>query len=215
MTAMAEQIPQALAATTGPGGLVPVAFLGRTSSERLQDPVASMRRQVRNATAWLPAGCQIVSYYWDVETGGLDLEDRGLGDPSQIAAAAGIARDGGLADLLAEAKSPAPAFAFVVGEDIERSARDMYSSLKLERELQNEGIPLFATDEPFSVEGINATTRPGPPRETRRRRMVPAPIERQSLGRAAGAFPGRVEPGQSPHRLPRGKTPPPQPDQSI
>ncbi len=25
-------IPQALAATTGPGGLVPVAFLGRTSS---------------------------------------------------------------------------------------------------------------------------------------------------------------------------------------
>jgi site-specific DNA recombinase len=158
MTAVAGQIPQALAATTGPGGLVPVAFLGRTSSERLQDPVASMRRQVRNATAWLPAGCQIVSYYWDVETGGLDLEDRGLGDPGQIAAAAGIARDGGLADLLAEAKSPAPAFAFVVCEDIERSARDMYSSLKLERELQNEGIPLFATDEPFSVEGINATT---------------------------------------------------------
>ncbi len=93
-----------------------------------------------------------------METGSLDLEDRGLGDPGQIAAAAGIARDGGLADLLAEAKSPVPAFAFVVCEDIERSARDMYSSLKLERELQNEGIPLFATDEPFSVEGINATT---------------------------------------------------------
>jgi site-specific DNA recombinase len=158
MTAVMGHIPQALAATTGPGGQVPVAFLGRTSSERLQDPVASLRRQVRNARAWLPAGCQIVAWYWDVESGGLDLDARGHGDTGPIAAAAGIARDGGLADLLAEAKSPNPAFAFVVCEDIERSARDMYSSLRLERELQNQGIPLFATDEPFNVEGINATT---------------------------------------------------------
>jgi hypothetical protein len=158
MTAVTGDIPQALAATTGPGGQVPVAFLGRTSSERLQDPVASLRRQVRNARAWLPAGCQIVAWYWDVESGGLDLDARGHGDTGPIAAAAGIARDGGLADLLAEAKSPTPAFAFVVCEDIERSARDMYSSLRLERELQNQGIPLFATDEPFNVEGINATT---------------------------------------------------------
>jgi DNA invertase Pin-like site-specific DNA recombinase len=158
MTAVTDDIPQALAATTGPGGQVPVAFLGRTSSERLQDPVASLRRQVRNARAWLPAGCQIVAWYWDVESGGLDLDARGHGDTGPIAHAAGIARDGGLADLLAEAKSPTPAFAFVVCEDIERSARDMFSSLRLERELQNQGIPLFATDEPFNVEGINATT---------------------------------------------------------
>ena len=158
MTAVIEDIPQALAATAGPRGQVPVAFLGRTSSERLQDPVASMRRQVRNAAAWLPAGCQIVAFYWDVESGGLDLESRGHGDPGQIAAAAGIPRDGGLADLLAEAKSPTPAFAFVVCEDIERSARDTFSSLKLERELADQGIPLFATDEPFNIEGINATT---------------------------------------------------------
>ena len=57
-----------------------------------------------------------------------------------------------------EAKSPTPDFAFVVCEDIERSARSMYNSLKLERELQDQGIPLFATDEPFNIEGINATT---------------------------------------------------------
>ncbi len=75
-----------------------------------------------------------------------------------MAAAAGIPRDGGIADLLHEAKSPAPDFAFVVCEDIERSARSMYNSLKLERELQDQGIPLFATDEPFNIEGINATT---------------------------------------------------------
>ena len=103
---------------------IPVAFLGRTSNERLQDPIASMRRQVRNSHAWLPAGCQIVAYYWDVESGGDDLEDRGHSDAWQAAAAAGIPRDGGIADLLNEAKSPVPDFAFVVCEDIERSARE-------------------------------------------------------------------------------------------
>ena len=151
-------IPQAQAATTGPRAPIPVAFLGRTSNERLQDPVASMRRQVRKSHAWLPAGCQIVAYYWDVESGGNDLEDRGHSDAWQAAATAGIPRDGGIADLLNQAKSPVPDFAFVVCENIERSARDTYNSLKLERELQDQGIPLFATDEPFSVEGINATT---------------------------------------------------------
>ena len=158
MSAVLEDIPQALAATAGPRGLIPVAFEGRTSSERLQDPVASMRRQVRNARAWLPAGCQIVAYYWDVESGGKDLDQRGHSDAWQVAAAAGIPRDGGIADLLAEAKAPVPKFAFVVCEDIERSARDTFSSLKLERALSDQGIPLFATDEPFNVAGINATT---------------------------------------------------------
>ena len=38
MTATAADIPQALAATAGPGELVPVAFLGRTSNERLAGP---------------------------------------------------------------------------------------------------------------------------------------------------------------------------------
>ena len=117
-----------------------------------------MRRQVRKSHAWLPPGCQIVAYYWDVESGGDDLEDRGRKDTWQVAAAAGIPRDGGISDLLNQAKSPTPDFAFVVCENIERSARDTYNSLKLERELQDQGIPLFATDEPFSVEGINATT---------------------------------------------------------
>ena len=158
MSTAVDDIPQALAATAGPAGLIPVAFEGRTSSERLQDPVASLRRQVRNARAWLPAGCQIVAYYWDVESGGKDLDARGHSDAWQIAADAGIPRDGGIADLLAEAKAPVPKFAFVVCEDIERSARDTFSSLKLERALSDQGIPLFATDEPFNVTGINATT---------------------------------------------------------
>src|SRR6201996_3011056 len=98
MNAVLDDTPQALAATAGPAGLIPVAFEGRCSSERLQDPVASLRRQVRNAKAWLPAGCQIVAWYWDVESGGLDLDARGHGEAGPIAATAGIARDGGLAD---------------------------------------------------------------------------------------------------------------------
>ena len=44
--------------------------------------------------------------------------------------------------------------------------------------------------------------------------MVPAPAQRQGMGRPERTLPGRVEPRQSPHRLHRGKTPAPQPDQS-
>ncbi len=63
-----------------------------------------------------------------------------------------------MADLLREAASPAPKFAAVVCEDIERSGRDMFNALKLEKELSRHGIPLFATDEPADIEGVNATT---------------------------------------------------------
>jgi site-specific DNA recombinase len=71
---------------------------------------------------------------------------------------AGIPCDGGMADLLTEAASPAPKFAAVICEDIERSGRDMFNALKLEKELSRQGIPLFATDEPADIEGVNATT---------------------------------------------------------
>jgi DNA invertase Pin-like site-specific DNA recombinase len=63
-----------------------------------------------------------------------------------------------MADLLREAASPNPRFAVVVCEDIERSARDTFNSLKLEKELGRNGIPLFATDEPTDIAGVNSTT---------------------------------------------------------
>jgi len=90
--------------------------------------------------------------------GAIDIEQRSQGDAYRAFADAGIPRDGGLADLLTEAKAPAPKFAAVVCEDIERSGRDTFNALKLEKELSRQGIPLFATDEPASIEGINATT---------------------------------------------------------
>jgi site-specific DNA recombinase len=151
-------------ATTAPGPhptraaeAVPVAILARTSTLALQDPYASLNRQISSAREWLPDGFYVAGYYWDVESGGLDIEQRGHGTYEQLTAK-GLPRDGGLADLLAEAHAPAPRFAAVVVEDIERSARDTYNSLKLERQLAGQGIPLFATDEPADITGISPTT---------------------------------------------------------
>jgi DNA invertase Pin-like site-specific DNA recombinase len=144
--------------TTAAAEPVPVAILARTSTRILQDPYASLSRQIRACQAWIPAGWYVAGYYWDVESGSIDLEDRSQGDAYRQFTQAGIPRDGGMADLLTEAKAPVPRFAAVVCEDIERSARDTFNALKLEKELSRQGIPLFATDEPASIEGINATT---------------------------------------------------------
>jgi site-specific DNA recombinase len=144
-------------ASYAPPEPVPVAFLGRTSTLVMQDPVASLNRQLREVKGSLPPGWFIAAHYWDVESGGLDLDERGQGTAHQ-ALKTGIPRDGGLDALLAEAGGPAPRFAAVMCEDIERSGRDTFNALKLERQLGDAGIPLFATDEPINVEGMNATT---------------------------------------------------------
>jgi site-specific DNA recombinase len=154
---MGTPTAQQVAGPGGPAEPVPVAFTGRTSTLGLQDPVASLRRQARECQAKLPAGWFIAAWYWDIESGGLDIEQRGHSATWQQVDV-GIPRDGGLADLLAEARSPAPRFAAVICEDIERSGRDTYNALKLEKELAGHGIPLFATDEPISIDGMNATT---------------------------------------------------------
>jgi site-specific DNA recombinase len=119
----------------GPAEPIPVAVLARTSTLALQDPLASLTRQLRSCQAWLPAGWYVAGYYWDVESGGLDLEARSQGEAWRPFAAAGVPRDGGMADLLNEAKAPLPRFAAVICEDIERSARDTFNALKLEKEL--------------------------------------------------------------------------------
>jgi hypothetical protein len=61
-------------AAEAPAEPVPVAILARTSTLALQDPLASLNRQIRSCQAWLPAGWRIAGIYWDVESGGLDLE---------------------------------------------------------------------------------------------------------------------------------------------
>jgi site-specific DNA recombinase len=162
---MAQPAPQTIMTrvATGPAQPVtaepvPVAFVGRTSTLALQDPRASLRRQLRSAQEWLPPGWFLAAVYWDIESGGIDLEQRSQGQAYKQFTDSGLPRDGGMADLLTEACSPTPRFAAVVCEDIERSGRDMFNALKLEKELSRQGIPLFATDEPADIEGVNATT---------------------------------------------------------
>jgi site-specific DNA recombinase len=111
------------AGTAGPGGPavspaapaepVGVAALIRTSTLDLQDPVASYRRQLRSIQGWLPAGWYIAAVFADVESGGIDIENRSQTGSWQVLTAAGLQRDGGIADMLAEAASPEPRFAVV------------------------------------------------------------------------------------------------------
>ena len=150
--------PKTHADAVAPAEPVPVAMLGRTSTLELQDPYGSMARQITSAREWLPEGFYLAGYYWDIESGGLALEKRGHAGNYQPFVAKGLPRDGGLADLLAEARSPAPRFAAVVCEDIARSGRDTFNALKLERELGDNGILLFATDEPIDLDGTDPAT---------------------------------------------------------
>ena len=97
----------------------------KTRSRRCAGRSASARTSCR-------PGWYIAAWFWDIESGGLDIEQRGHGTAHEQFAAIGIPRDGGLADLLAEAASPEPRFAAVICEDIERSGRDTFNALKLE-----------------------------------------------------------------------------------
>jgi len=138
-------------------GIVPMAFIGRTSTVQMQDPVESLAKQLRLSRERLPEGFVITRYFWDVESGGTDLDAR-----SQTGTwrkfAAGIPRDGGMADLRAEIKSGGAAFAGVICENIERAGRDTYDALKLEKELHAAGLMIFATDEPIDAAAPEAST---------------------------------------------------------
>src|SRR5690242_21447502 len=130
-------VPALTAAAAAPVP-VPVAFLGRTSTLVMQDPVQSLNRQLREVQAKLPPGWFIAAHYWDIESGGMDLDQRGHGTAHERVSV-GIPRDGGMADLLAEAARPEPRFAAVMCEDIERSGRDTFDALRLEKHLGGAG----------------------------------------------------------------------------
>jgi len=135
-----------------------MAFVGRTSTANMQDPVQSLHKQMRRAEERLPEGFYIARWYWDIESGGTDLDERSRTGIWEKFAAAGIPRDGGMAQLRAAITSDRPPFAAVICENIERSGRDMYDALRLERELRKAGIPVFATDEPIDIQAPEAST---------------------------------------------------------
>ncbi len=134
---------------------VRVAVLARTSTEDQQDPRQSLMRQVDNSRAALPEAWTIVAVFWDVESGRMELDRRGQGGDYERFDIP-IPRDGGIADLLAEAAHPNRRFDVVICEGISRVARRAYEGLSVERELERAGVPLFASNEPITLTGSRA-----------------------------------------------------------
>jgi site-specific DNA recombinase len=148
-----QNVPEAFKAAA-----IPVAWLGRTSTDDAQDPTLSLPRQLDNSRLALPAGFVIVAHFYDVESGRTALEHRGRGH-AHAPLAIPIPRDGGIADLLEEAKRPDRRFVAVVCESIERVARKTYFSTKIEHELEKAGVALLAADEGIDPSTLNSSDR--------------------------------------------------------
>ena len=128
-----------------------VAFAARTSGEELQDPTISIPRQLESCRRALPPNAVIVAFFWDVESGRKEIDDRERAhDKFEIT----VPRDGGLPELLAEAKRKDRRFDAVICESVDRIARLMHQSTRVEHELDRVGVPLFAADE-----GVETTRR--------------------------------------------------------
>ncbi len=136
-------------------GEVRVAFLGRTSTEDQQDPRQSLMRQLGNSKAAVPESWVIVAHFYDVESGRMELGDRGQKTGYERFDIP-IARDGGINDLLDEAGHPGRRFDVVICESVSRVARRTYEGLSIERVLERVEVPLFAANEPITISGSRA-----------------------------------------------------------
>ncbi|MFJ4879699.1 recombinase family protein [Streptomyces sp. NPDC088745] len=123
------------------------AFVGRVSTKDHQNPSSSIPRQVTLAAQRLEPGEEFAQYYWDVESGMLPPEARGLG-PREMYEALRVPtpRDGGLQDLLAHAELMG--ITHVLAERSDRVARAMLTSLTVEHELQKAGVEVVYANEP-------------------------------------------------------------------
>ncbi|HEV3379986.1 MAG TPA: recombinase family protein [Trebonia sp.] len=132
-------------------------FLGRTSTSTMQDPVESLLRQYRQAGERLPEGLYISRCYWDIESGGTELDARSQTSTWRKFTDAGIPRDGGMAEFraaIAAGQRPAA----VICESTSRVSRDMLDSLTLERELKKAGVMILATSEPIDLQAPQSST---------------------------------------------------------
>jgi hypothetical protein len=124
------------------------AFVGRVSTKDNQDPTLSIPRQVALASERLEEGEEFVAFYWDVESGMLPPEQRGLGPREMYdALAVTVPRDGGLQDLLERTK--ALEITHVLAERSDRVARHMLTSLTVEHELERLGVEVVYANEPI------------------------------------------------------------------
>ena len=98
----------------------------------------------------------IVAYFTDVESGRMELADRGQGTNVHQRYGVPVPRDGGITDLLEEAADPGRRFDVVICESISRVARRAFEGLSVERELERHDVVLFAANEPITVSGSRA-----------------------------------------------------------
>ncbi|WP_236703772.1 recombinase family protein [Lentzea aerocolonigenes] len=136
-------------------GEVRVAWVGRTSTYERQDPRQSLIRQLDRCRGAVPAAWVIVCHFYDVESGRMELDQRGHGTGYERFDIP-IARDGGIADLLDEAQQSSRRFDVVICESTARVARRMYEGMSVERVLDKGGVPLFAWNEPIKLDGSRA-----------------------------------------------------------
>ncbi|WP_060713359.1 recombinase family protein [Pseudonocardia sp. HH130629-09] len=183
------------------GPAVRVVFLGRTSGDELQDPVGSMQRQLSVAMAALPESCVLVGHFYDVESGRIDLSERGRGVKSVEVP---IPRDGGVLDLLARAESPDPGFDAVICEQIDRIARRVYFGTMIEHRLQAAGIALWAADENIRPGGRAEDALPSTVLTRRVKQSVAEWYALDMLSRARDGFETHTEQGYAVGKPPYG-----------
>ena len=209
--ATTAQAPATPAVTAEP---VPVAFIGRTSTLALQDPRASLRRQLRSARDWLPPGWFLAAVYWDIESGGIDLEHRSQGDAHQAFAGRRPAPRRRHGRPARRGRLPRPP----VRRRRVRGHRAVRPGHVQRAETGKGTVP--PGNSPVRHRRARRHRRrqrhhrPGPPGQARGCGMVPAAIEGKGLERAGRAFPGRVEHRQPALRLPGRPHPAPRPVQS-
>ncbi|MDT0307207.1 recombinase family protein [Streptomyces sp. DSM 44917] len=132
--------------------MIRLAFAGRTSTYDQQDPTLSIPRQLRSCQQVLPEDAFIVVHFYDVESGRMDLADRGRGRAHELFQIP-IPRDGGIQELLEEAERPDRRFDAVICESIDRISRRTYIGTEIEHRLEQLGVKLLAADEPINLGG--------------------------------------------------------------
>lgn len=134
-------------------------FYGRVSSDDAQDPSLSIPRQLLACERAVGAsGGEITCCYWDVESGRKALEDRGQGSRAWRAKVA-VPWQGGLPELLAATYHGEHPFYAVIVESIDRLSRITADATRIERELEQRDVGLFAADEPMSTDATSVLTR--------------------------------------------------------
>ncbi|MER8103327.1 recombinase family protein [Kitasatospora sp. NPDC094016] len=122
-------------------------FVGRVSTKDNQMPGTSIPRQVAYASDRLEPGEEFAAFFWDVESGMLPPELRGLGPQEMYdKLAVPTPRSGGLQDLVDRAGHLG--VTHVLAERSDRVARHMLTSLTVEHELEKLGIEVVYADEP-------------------------------------------------------------------